>query len=513
MIRVRRHTPRHMAGRRPDPPQGDGGGAGAPAHVGGGDRPRRGGWVLPAVLAAVTIGAGAGAVALDADPVADATGVDRVVATPVLSARRAPEVVASPVADRRLAGELESWLEDSPEDSCLVVEAQGREVLAHNADLPLTGASTQKLLTATGLLLAHGPDATFTTEVVAEAPPAGGVVAGDLYVIGGGPADLGTPDWPEMAPGTRQRVVHDVDELVAAISAAGVTRVEGSVVGDGSRYDDQRYEETLAERLVHQDQVGPIGALMVNDGFARFSPERTNASTVPADDPAADAARVITERLEANGIEVAGAPRAGTAPEGATPVASLPSPPVSQLVAEMLTTSDNEAAEAMLKEIGATEAGEGSWDAGAAALESLLAEAGVSTDGLDVVDGSGLSIANVLTCATLVDVLTLEGTGPVVREGLPVAGETGTLADRWTDSEVAGRLRAKTGTLRNVTALAGEVETLSGTAITFAYVANVPDPQQITAEEVGLDELAEILVRHPGDLDLAALEPEAPATG
>src|SRR5690606_18081987 len=200
VIRVRRHTPRHMAGRRPDPPQGDGGGAGAPAHVGGGDRPRRGGWVLPAVLAAVTIGAGAGAVALDADPVADATGVDRVVATPVLSARRAPEVVASPVADRRLAGELESWLEDSPEDSCLVVEAQGREVLAHNADLPLTGASTQKLLTATGLLLAHGPDATFTTEVVAEAPPAGGVVAGDLYVIGGGPADLGTPDWPEMAP-------------------------------------------------------------------------------------------------------------------------------------------------------------------------------------------------------------------------------------------------------------------------------------------------------------------------
>jgi len=469
--------------------------------------------VLPAVLAAVTVGAGAGALALDADPAADAAGVDRVVATPVLSARRAPEVVAAPVADRRLAGDLLAWLADSPEDTCLVVEADGREVLAHNADLPLTGASTQKLLTATGLLLVHGPDATFTTEVVAEAPPVGGVVAGDLYVVGGGPADLGTPDWPEMAPGTRERVVHDVDELVGAIAAAGVTRVEGSVVGDGSRYDDQRYEETLAERLVLQDQVGPIGGLMVNDGFARFSPERSNAATVPADDPAADAARVITERLEANGIEVAGAPRAGTAPEGATTVAALASPPVSQLVAEMLTTSDNEAAEAMLKEIGVAEAGEGSWDAGAAALESLLAEAGVTTEGLDVVDGSGLSIANTLTCAALVDVLTLEGTGPVVRDGLPVAGETGTLAERWTDSEVAGRLRAKTGTLRNVTALAGEVDTVPGARVTFAYVANVPDPGQITPDEVGLDELAEILVRHPRDLDLAALEPEAPAAG
>lgn len=468
---------------------------------------RRVGWVLPALLALVATGAGAGAVLLDADPVADPVGIDQVVTTPVLSARRVPEAVAAPVADRRLGTDLQAWLGASPADTCLVVATEGRDVFEHNPITPVTGASTQKLLTATGLLLALGPEATFRTVAVAAAPPEGGVVAGDLFLVGGGPADLGTTDWPEMSPGTRPRVVHDIDELVTAIAAAGVTRVDGSVVGDGSRYDDQRYHPSLAPRLIDQDQVGPTGGLVVNDGFAAYSAARTNAATVPADDPAADAARVLTERLEAHGIAVAGAPRAGTARDGATPVASLDSPPLAQIVAEMLTTSDNEAAEAALKEIGVATSGEGTWAAGAAGLTALLGEAGVSSEGVEVVDGSGLTIENRLTCRTLVDVLTREQTGPILRDGLAVAGQTGTLADRWRGTDVAGRMRAKTGTLRNVTALAGEVEPVQGGAVTFAYVANVPDPDEVTPAEVGVDDLAQILVGYPRDVDVAALGP------
>jgi serine-type D-Ala-D-Ala carboxypeptidase/endopeptidase (penicillin-binding protein 4) len=504
------HAPRHFA--RPAEPDRRGGGQG---RRGTGDEGRRRNpWIVPALLALVAVAAGSGAALLDRGTAAEAVGVDQVVSTPVLSVRRAPEVVAAPVADRRLEADLQAWLASSPADTCLVVEHQGREVFAHNPSLPVTGASTQKLLTATGLLLAFGPDATFRTDAVAEAPPTDGVIDGDLVVVGGGPADLGTPDWPEMSPGTRPRVVHDIDGLVTAIVDAGVTRIEGSVVGDGSRYDDDRYEDSLAQRLIDQDQVGPIGGLMVNDGFAAFSPERTNAATVPASDPAADAARVVTERLVAHDVTVIGAPRSGAAPEGAVTVASLDSPPLSQLVAEMLSTSDNEAAEAGLKEIGVATGGEGSWAAGATGLTTLLDEAGVPTDAIEVVDGSGLTIENQLTCGALVEVLTLEETGPVVRDGLAVAGESGTLADRWVDSPVTGRLRAKTGTLRNVTALAGEVDPAAGGALSFAYVANVPDPREVSPEQVGVDELAVILVDHPRDIDVAALEPlpAAPAT-
>jgi D-alanyl-D-alanine carboxypeptidase/D-alanyl-D-alanine-endopeptidase (penicillin-binding protein 4) len=132
-----------------------------------------------------------------------------------------------------------------------------------------------------------------------------------------------------------------------------------------------------------------------------------------------------------------------------------------------------------------------------------------------VADGSGLSIDDRFTCSTLVDVLTLEGTGPVVRAGLPVAGQTGTLAERFVGTEIAGRLRAKTGTLRNVTALAGEIDPLQGGSVTFAYVANVPDPGEVTSTEVGIDGLAQILLEYPRGVDLAALAPlpAAPAGG
>jgi serine-type D-Ala-D-Ala carboxypeptidase/endopeptidase (penicillin-binding protein 4) len=484
--------------------------AAAPDGDDPGDRPAPGWrrWLLPGALAAVALGAAGAALALAGDPAADPAGVDRIVATPVLSARRVPEVIAAPVADRRLGAELQAWLAASPASTCLVVDDEGREVFGHNPSTPLTGASTQKLLTATGLLLAHGPDVAFRTDAVAAAAPDGGVIAGDLFVVGGGPADLGTADWPTMSPGTRPRVVHDIDALAAAIAAAGVTRVDGSVVGDGSRYDDQLYQPTLPQRLIDQDQVGPVDALMVNDGFAAFSPNRDNAGTIPAVDPAADAARVLTERLQAHGVAVAGAPRSGTAPAGGATVASLDSPPVSQIVAEMLTTSDNEAAESALKEIGVAAGGAGTWPAGSEALVRLLGEAGVPLDGVQVADGSGLTVENRLTCRALGDVLSLEGTGPVVREGLAVAGETGTLADRWEGTPIAGRLRAKTGTLRNVTALAGVISPLQSGSLTFAYVANVPDPETVTAAEVNLDQLAQILVEHPRGVDVAALVPQ-----
>ena len=464
-------------------------------------------WILPGALALVGIGAGAAALALDAKPASSAIGAEAAT-TPVLSARRAPEVIAAPVAKRHLAGDLQAWLGASPPATCLAVESQGDALLEHNPTMPLAGASTQKLLTATGLLLARGPDARLETRAVAAASPRGGVVAGDLFVVGGGDAALGTPAWSSDAPDPRDRVVHDVDGLVDAIVAAGVTRIEGSVVGDGSRYDGERYNPAWPQRFIGQDAIGPIGGLMVNDGFAAFSPAQSAAATVPAPDPAADAARVVTDRLRAKGVAVVGAPRAGRAPGGGTEVASLASPPVSQIVAEMLTYSDNETAEAALKEIGVATSGNGSAAAGKAALTQLLTDAGVAVDGVGLVDGSGLSNQGRLTCRTLTELLTLPETGPVLRDGLAVAGETGTLAERWRGTQVAGRLRAKTGSLRNVTALAGEVEPLAGGRVTFAYVANVPDPGPLDPGDVDMDRLGDILITYGRGIDLAALAPQ-----
>jgi D-alanyl-D-alanine carboxypeptidase len=95
----------------------------------------------------------------------------------------------------------------------------------------------------------------------------------------------------------------------------------------------------------------------------------------------------------------------------------------------------------------------------------------------------------------------------VIRDGLAVAGQTGTLAT-WKGTSVDGRMRGKTGTLRNATALAGRMEPLQGGTVTFAYVANVPEPGEITSGQVRLTGLADILVGYPRGVDLATLQPE-----
>jgi D-alanyl-D-alanine carboxypeptidase/D-alanyl-D-alanine-endopeptidase (penicillin-binding protein 4) len=508
--------PRHLAPRpSPGGPRGPRGGNGDDEGGGGGggggdDDHRRGRWAVPVLLLLVAGGSAAGAMVLDREDTTTEVGTGAAVTTPVLSARRVPELVAEPVARRRLDADLDAWLAASPADTCLVVEDAGQHVYEHNPTAPLTGASTQKLLTATALLLALGPDARLQTTAVAASAPANGVVAGDLFVVGGGDSLLATPAWRDHF--TRDgRAINDVDGLAQAIVDAGVTRIDGGIVGDGTRYDDVRYHPAWPRRFFDQDVVGPIDALMTNDGFAAFPPTgEGDAATVPATDPGADAARVLTERLRARGVTVAGEPRAGRAPEGAAPVASLPSLTVREMVAEMLNQSDNETAEAAIKEVGRTAAGEGSWTAGAQAATQLLTDAGVQLENVAIVDGSGLSIENDLTCNTLVDVLTREETGPVIREGLSVAGETGTLAEPWDGTAADGRLRAKTGTLRNATALAGEIDLNQGGVVTFAYVANVPDPNEVTSQGVGLTGLAELLMQYPRGVDVAQLVPAEP---
>jgi D-alanyl-D-alanine carboxypeptidase/D-alanyl-D-alanine-endopeptidase (penicillin-binding protein 4) len=464
-------------------------------------------WLLPAALGVVGVAATVGAVMLNGDDTAAALHPSAAT-TPVLSARRAPEVIAAPVADRRLAADLESWIVQSPPDSCLVVEANDHTLYAHNPTTPLAGASTQKLITSTALLLAQGPDARLDTIAGATVPVGAGVLAGDLYLVGGGDPVLSSPDYAATLNHNHGAFLAvDPAQLADAIVAAGVTRIEGSVVGDDTRYDAQRYNPAWPSRYGAQNIIGPVGALTVNDGFTELP------KGGPSTDPAAHAAAVLTELLGQRGVAVSGAPRSGQAPAGLTTVADLPSPTVREIIAEMLTDSDNDTAEMAIKEIGASISGSGTWEAGAAAVRSLISQAGVALDGVNIVDGSGLSDTNRLTCQLLTDLLTQPETGPVLVQGLAVAGVSGTLVDRGDGTVVEGRIRAKTGTLQNVTALSGRAEPAQGGTLTFSYVANVPGDQAIDSATVNLQNgLTEILVSYPRGVDINALVPVAVAT-
>lgn len=457
--------------------------------------------LLPAILALVAVSTGVlGLRSVPPAPGAPIPAAGLPVAAPVLTARRVPVVLATPLGERRIREGIGMLAGASPQPSCVLV-SEGERVLFESApDVPVIPASTLKLITAATVLAHIDASETLRTVVRTGAPLADGVLAGDLWFVGAGDPVLGTQAWGdsfERQPALRT----SMEALADRIVASGIRSVQGRIVGDESRYDTVRYVPTWPDRYRQQDQIGPLSALTVNDSFARFE-----GGFDPFPDPPSGAAGVLTELLRARGVEVIGEPGSGvTPPEAVTEVASVDSPPILELVGQMLRESDNGTAELLIKEVGQRVAGEGSTAAGAAISESTLADLGIGLGGVDVVDGSGLDRGNRVTCRLLHDLLRQVDAGGEVEGGLAVAGVTGTLARRFLDTPVSGRLRAKTGSLNNVAALAGYADTRNEGELTFAFVLNGlelradPTPAQSA--------LADLLVAYPDVPALSELGP------
>ncbi|MGH9185712.1 MAG: D-alanyl-D-alanine carboxypeptidase/D-alanyl-D-alanine endopeptidase, partial [Acidimicrobiales bacterium] len=293
--------------------------------------------------------------------------------------------------------------------------------------------------------------------------------------------------------------------------AAGVTEVRGAVVGDESRYDSRRYVDVWPERFIVQDQTGPLSALSVNDGWIAFppNPDTRRPDEEPAPDPAAHAAQALTQLLAARGVAVGSPARAGEAPADDTEVAAVESPRMREVVAQMLRESDNQTAELLTKELGLRTKGEGTTAAGVAAIQDEMAALGLPVTDAVVADGSGLAEAGRVTCQLVQAVLDRAGPNSPLDAALPIAGQTGTLTERFVGVPVSGRMRAKTGTLNEVTSLAGFVDTLPGARITFSFIVNLPPGERVGEDDLVLqDELAAILVGYPQGPVLADLGPK-----
>jgi D-alanyl-D-alanine carboxypeptidase/D-alanyl-D-alanine-endopeptidase (penicillin-binding protein 4) len=240
------------------------------------------------------------------------------------------------------------------------------------------------------------------------------------------------------------------------------------------------------------EEVRPITALWIDEG--------RDASGEGVADPSRAAAVRFADLLRAAGVEVAGPPRPGRAPNG-EPVASVAGTPAVEIVQHLLETSDNAAAEVMLRHAGLAAGGDGSFAAGAEAVRDMLADRGVPPAGRRVVDGSGLSRENRVSVSGLLAVIaaSVDPAQPRlsgVSTGLPVAGFTGSLVFRFdVDAAAAGLgwVRAKTGTLSGVHGLAGTVAGRDGTPMLFVAVADrVRLPQTLFAR-ARLDQIAAAL--------------------
>ncbi|MDG2427835.1 MAG: D-alanyl-D-alanine carboxypeptidase/D-alanyl-D-alanine-endopeptidase [Acidimicrobiales bacterium] len=405
-------------------------------------------------------------------------------ATPVFSVRRIPEFLQAPMAKRQLSETLVKPVAALPDGTCLAVGEHGSDLFSMNANRPLAPASTQKLLTAIAALRVLGPDSTLTTEVMVTETPTDGVLAGDLWLVGGGDPLLMTEAYADRFDD--QFAYSNLSDLVASVVATGIEEIQGSVIGDDSRYDQIRYLGTWPDRFKPgwSIQSGPLSALSVDDGFANWDPVNPAASlSVPADDPALLAARLFDDLLESEGVRILGRAGSGTAPGelSTTTLASLSSPPIHLLVEQMLVASDNTTAELLVKELSRSSSERGTTVSGLSVVLEALSSAGHPVDGVVPHDGSGLDPDNRLTCGLLVSVLDDREYGSVLVAGLPIAGDRGTMRKRFVGTAGEGRVRAKTGTLRGVSSLAGVVDTSGGRRLAFALVSNGDLPYEIRA--------------------------------
>lgn len=435
-------------------------------------------------------------------PIVDPPLPDDPLVNGVMSFRRMPTIISRDTNVERFVDVVTPFLGSLNDRSCVAISVDGVPVGDRNGDLAVIPASNQKLIVAAVALEMLGEDHTFLTQVVSADQPVDGSVDGDLVLLGGGDPLL-TSDWYPTSSIETRPVFNStsLDELADRVEAAGVTRINGAVLGDGSRYDDEFSAPGWGNGVAGLE-AGPYDALMANDS-------RVFGEDSKSDDPSAGAAREFTRLLRDRGIEVVGDPATGDVSAlGEVPneLASVDSAPLGDVVAEMLTNSDNNTAEMLVKEIGLEQASDGTRQAGIDAMTAQLESWDIDTTNVALADGSGLSLDNRLTCDALVGVLRRFEAGGPLGSGMPVAGETGALVDVFGNGPVAGRLLGKTGTLNNppfnqdppaVKALSGYLPVDGGGAVEYSLILNGPTISDQSEYRPVWDALVGVLAEYP----------------
>lgn len=347
-----------------------------------------------------------------------------------------------------------------------VMNAATGEVLYDRGGLTASRtASVMKVVTAAAALAVFSPDDRFATRVVRGAEP------GSVVLVGGGDVTLSrTPSGSETVyPGAAH-----LDELARQVREAWAADPSNppltKLVLDSSLFGGETWHASWDPAELELGFMPNMTALMVDgdraDPFANVSARGA--------DPVGRAGDAFAAAL--GGIAVV---ERGTAPAGAVELGRVWSPTVAQLIDKSLVVSDNTVAE-MLARLVAIEVGTGDDFASIdPAVRQVLAGYGIARGGIRVIDGSGLSPDNAVPPAYLTRLFAKidarEGNLGVILDGLPVAGQRGSLsyADRFAgDNAVAhGAVLAKTGWITTGYTLSGIIRAQDGTTLTFAIYA------------------------------------------
>jgi D-alanyl-D-alanine carboxypeptidase/D-alanyl-D-alanine-endopeptidase (penicillin-binding protein 4) len=416
--------------------------------------------------------------------------------------------------------------------SFYAVDVQTRRVVAErHAEKSLLPASTLKVLTTATALGVLGKDFRFRTELRISGAVEGGVLKGNVHLVGFGDPTLGST---EMPGATSMKDLFTT--LARALQQAGIRSIQGKVVGEngwkesdpapaGWQWNDlgnfyaagacglnlleNQYKAIFrqapkwgdAPRLLRIEPEVP-GFSLVNEllsgqkddeayiyaapfaqqGFVRGkiptgSDEHTLKGSIP--DPPLFAAHHFRKFLVANGISVTG-PAVTERIEPNLPAARTVythySPTLPKIVERANHESINLYCEALLKALAMQKGTRISFEKGLELLRDFWSDRGLPAEGVFLDDGSGLSRSNAVTAKYLGEVLRKahldKGTFGDFAATLPVAGKSGTIKSFCKDTPAEGRIRAKSGSMTRVRGYAGYATALSGKTIAFCLLAN-----------------------------------------
>lgn len=377
---------------------------------------------------------------------------------PVPSATSVEDLVAQLVKEKDYVGKRVGVL--------VTDAATGQGIAGRSATSDFVPASTQKLLTAAAGLTRVGPDRTLDTTAM--------LAGSTVTLVGGGDMMLAAGAGDPSKVNGRAGLGDLATQVAAAVEAAGLDSVTVRV--DDSLFSGPAIPPSWDKANVEAGYGAPVTAIAVDvarrtdDAYAQRHP-----------DPSLAAARDFVRALEKVGVTVSGTAARGDAGEGAVEVGRVASAPLSEVVGYFLQTSDNTITEVVGRLVAIETGLSGSVQGATAAVLDAVGALGVDLTGAKLTDCSGLGEGSRLSPRLLNELLLrmVDPATPVLRQAalqLPLAGVSGTLHERFTTTDARGRVRAKTGSLPNVSGLAGTVVTADGRLLVFAVlVDDFPD--------------------------------------
>jgi len=359
----------------------------------------------------------------------------------------------------------------------------GKVLWQRTPEKALAPGSTGKLLTTAAALLTLNPTGTLVTRVVA------GTAPGTVVLVGGGDPTLTSLSEGKTGVYPNPARLTTLAAKVKAAMPGGVTKV----LIDTSRYTGPTMASGWDPADIAAGNFTPIQSLMLDGG--RIDPSARDGARV--DKPAEVAGQAFAKLL---GVDP-GTVSQVTVPDKAKQLAAVSSAPISDLVENTIQISDNVSAEVLGRETAIARGGDPSFTGAVTQTMAALSAAGFDPTGAVMSDGSGLSTDDRVPARLLGAVLASAAApaqGPddteflrPILSGLPVAGGDGTLEDRFTPKvdSAAGRgvVRAKTGTLTDVSSLAGVVSDVDGRLLVFALMSNGVSPATVRPR---LDDIA-----------------------